>query len=279
MNGEARLVIMAIGIALMLSCCGKEEAKKVEVPANLSAQEETAKQVAGLSARVDELVKKNEELDKEVAKLDKQTAEIDRLYAEIEKQAAELERRERALAKARTEAADKKAAVPKKVQKKEKKKKKRKLAVVEPVPTKTKDGGEQPGKKDGAGGGALGVEGGGPALATPGDLALINIKFATSVDRQNRNPVDPTDSFKIADDKVYCWTVFSYSGAEDTAANIVWIRDGKEISTIQLRVGHSSHWRTWSYIRLTDKSVGEWEAQIQDLSGNVLGAGKFAVTE
>lgn len=276
MRGKARMVIMAVGVALALIACGKEEAKEVEVPGPLAGQEEAAKKVADLNAKFDELVKKNEELDKQFAEFDKQTAEIDRLYGEIEKQAAELERRERALEKARTKAADKKPAPPKKVKKK--KKKKRKLAVVEPVPTGPKDSGDQPGKKDGADGTESEVEGG-PALAAPGDLALINIKFATSVDRQNRNPVEPTDSFKLADDKVYCWTVFSYSGPEDTAANIVWKRDGKEISTIQLRVGHSSHWRTWSYIRLTDKSVGEWEAQIQDLAGNVLGAGKFAVTE
>lgn len=277
MSGKARMVIMAVGIALALFACGKEEAKKVEVPTPLAEQEETAKQVAGLSARLDELVKKNEKLDEQVARMDKQTAEIDRLYAEIEKQAAELERRERALEKARTEAADKKAAPPKKVAKK-KKKKKRKLAVVEPVPTGSEEGGDQPGKKEGADGAGPGEEGG-PVLAAPGDLTLINIKFATAVDRQNRNPVEPTDSFKLADDKVYCWTVFSYDGADDTAANIVWKRDGKEISTIQLRVGHSSHWRTWSYIRLTNKSVGEWEAQIQDLAGNVLGSGKFVVSE
>lgn len=272
MSGVARLVIMVLAVALALFACGKEEAKKVEVPGPLAAQEETARQVASLNARLDELAKKNEELDREFARLEKKTAEVDRLFDEFEKQSAELERREKALGKARSEQARKKAPPPKKA---EKKKKKRKLEVVEPVPT----GPKEAGKEGGVDGATPGEEGAGPGPVVPGDLALINIKFATAVDRQNRNPVEPSDSFKLADEKVYCWTVFAYKGTEDTTANIVWKRDGKEISTIQLRVGHSSHWRTWSYIRLTDKSVGEWEAQIQDLSGNVLGAGKFAVTE
>ena len=58
MSGVARLAIVVFAVALALFACGKEEAEKVEgsveAPAPAADQEETAKQVAGLNARLDE---------------------------------------------------------------------------------------------------------------------------------------------------------------------------------------------------------------------------------
>lgn len=178
------------------------------------------------------------------------------------------------------------------------------LRKLPPLPDADKDGPEASGKPPagpgtppaaGAGqpSGSLGAAGAGnppgapPATAAdtgpqpvfkPGDLTVVNFKFAAQVDRKLRQPTKVEDTFSLADKTVYAWLVLSNKSDGDQTVDLVWKREGKKITSIPLQVGRkSSHWRTWSHIVLSPKSAGNWDVEVVAPGGLVIDAKKFSV--
>lgn len=143
------------------------------------------------------------------------------------------------------------------------------VAVEEPVPTEPSaetDVVEEPDEAD---------VGEAPEIPV-GDVGLVNMKFATQVDRDTRKPVNENTVFSRTENRLYCWLVLSNMAEEETQVRLFWKREGQVVSDINLRVGkHTSHWRTWAYIK--PHSVGQWEVELQDMSGRVFGSGSFTV--
>ncbi len=109
-----------------------------------------------------------------------------------------------------------------------------------------------------------------------GNIELVNLKFATQLDREKRTVVEEKTTFSKTDNRLYCWLVLSNLADDETRLRLFWKHEGKVISDIELRVGkRTSHWRTWAYIK--PSSVGQWEVELQDLAGRVVGTGSFTV--
>jgi hypothetical protein len=109
-----------------------------------------------------------------------------------------------------------------------------------------------------------------------GNVELVNMKFATQLDREKRTVVEEKTTFSRTDNRLYCWLVLSNLADDETRVKLFWKHDGKVVSDIDLRVGkRTSHWRTWAYIK--PHSVGQWEVELQDLSGRIVGTGAFTV--
>jgi hypothetical protein len=159
-----------------------------------------------------------------------------------------------------------------------------KLAMPEPVPTGVADEAdvqeeaEEPAEPETADAPAepdVKAQGADVTVAV-GDVKLVNMKFATRIDRKTRQPVEEKLTFSRTENRLYCWMVLSNLAEEETQVRLFWRHEGKPISDITLNVGrHTSHWRTWAYI--TPQSVGQWEVELQDMAGQILGTGGFTV--
>lgn len=147
------------------------------------------------------------------------------------------------------------------------------VVVVEPVPTGVvaedvvqESEGEAPDT----------IEGEDLADVPVGKIELVNMKFATQLDREKRTVVEEKTTFSRTDNRLYCWLVLSNLAPDETRVRLFWKHEGKVLSDIELRVGkQTSHWRTWAYIK--PHSVGQWEVELQDLSGRIVGTGSFTV--
>jgi hypothetical protein len=92
-------------------------------------------------------------------------------------------------------------------------------------------------------------------------------------DVQDRAPVEPGDSFPTDVGKLFCFT--RITGAMDsTTVSHVWFLNGREISSVDLRVG-SSNWRTWSSKTIMPSNEGSWKVEVRDLAGKVLSTVEF----
>lgn len=126
--------------------------------------------------------------------------------------------------------------------------------------------------KAGAGEGASGVE------LLPGEFDLVNIKLAASVDRKLRQPTNAGDKFKLSDKTVYCWLVFSNKSDKKVPIDLVWKKEGKKTTSIVLEVGpKASHWRTWSHILVSEKSLGQWTVDVIGPNRESLATRSFSV--
>jgi len=275
------MAVTALALAFSLGSCSKEDeaAKQEEKSAPITKLEEKSKET---STRLAELGFEYESLKSKVAKLEKRDREIARLELELGEAKRKVDRLERQLFqpdKPATKIAEKKA-VPKPA--------KKKLLLPEPVPTEKKKDDKTARKPDTDVAPPVEADSGGTDSADveeaqelpPGSVSVVNVKFAPGVDRQTRQPVDEKSEFNLSDERVYCWLVFSNAADEETKAILNWKFDGNVIQSIELRVGRkTSHWRTWAYIRTNAKLLGEWEVELLDLGGNVLGTGNFTMAE
>lgn len=92
---------------------------------------------------------------------------------------------------------------------------------------------------------------------------------------EDREPVGVVNAFSASTEKVYCFLEAKDIKAE-TTVSFVWYHGDDKKATVQLPVGKSLRWRTYSSKKLGGLK-GEWRVDLQDDSGNVLGSVAFSV--
>lgn len=285
-SSQALVLLLAAAVVLQVSC-GKEEKQEAAQPAAAPTGAGAEKQLRATQARLEEFSFEQESLKARVDKMEKLADRVEKVEREVE------------IARSAVNSLEKRPIPPtpravEKVVENAPPPDKKKVVLDAPVPSgigggegKTEDKAEDEEDDDASYDDAEKADEVSPAgvddSVVKGDVAvgqveLVNMKFATSVDRETRMPVDERDAFKKTESRLYCWLVLSNLAEEKTRVDLVWKHEGKVLSTIELNVGkHTSHWRTWAYIR--PHLVGQWEAVIVDLAGREVGAGKFTVTE
>ena len=73
--------------------------------------------------------------------------------------------------------------------------------------------------------------------------------------------------------KVWFWVRVVGAEAGDRIVH-VWIREGREVHSIELELG-GSHWRTWSSKTLHPGSAGGWAVEARTVEGSVLAREEF----
>ncbi|MFN3202416.1 MAG: DUF2914 domain-containing protein [Bradymonadia bacterium] len=116
----------------------------------------------------------------------------------------------------------------------------------------------------------------GPAEA--GAIKLVTLKMGTGVEK--RRLKGENTAFRLPDEPtVHAYAVFNNRTGPAQQVRMVWYKDGKRKWAVDLNVGKSSRWRTWS--RSTMKRVsqmGNWEVKVFDEDGVELGSTTFEVT-
>ncbi len=100
-----------------------------------------------------------------------------------------------------------------------------------------------------------------PAAAvasTPATLEVADIAIAKGV--ENREAVEPGDTFTSDVAKLYCWTKIT-GGQEGDSITHRWIKDGVVMGEVKLNV-NASPWRTFSSKAIMPEWKGNWSVEI-----------------
>lgn len=115
-----------------------------------------------------------------------------------------------------------------------------------------------------------------PAPPRTTRVRIVDSAIATNV--QQRVPTGLGEVFSTDAGTIWAWVAVENRG-EPTKVTMVWRRDDKVRSTLDLPVGTSPRWRTWSRTRLRKFDAGEWTVDIYDEDGNVLDTLEFTVRD
>jgi hypothetical protein len=122
-----------------------------------------------------------------------------------------------------------------------------------------------------------------PALQ-PGKLTPHRVKTslgvigsATGVGVDQRTPLGVATTFSSDVEKVWAF-IKVRNTLRDTKVRMVWKRDGKTRMQVNLKVGKSKGWRTWSYRKMGHRDVGAWTIDVLDMRGETLHTMAFDVT-
>ncbi|MEE9167196.1 MAG: DUF2914 domain-containing protein [Candidatus Neomarinimicrobiota bacterium] len=88
----------------------------------------------------------------------------------------------------------------------------------------------------------------------------------------DRTPVNPGTEFEAGVEKVYCFTAVANPGPKTTITH-VWSHEGEEKTRVEMNVGTSSRWRTWS--KFQPEWTGSWNVTVLDAAGTEIGSADF----
>jgi hypothetical protein len=97
--------------------------------------------------------------------------------------------------------------------------------------------------------------------------------FVMARDVVDREPAGATTTFSPQDGRAFAHAKINNPGAA-TQVSFVWLYDDALYATVEMEVGPSVRWRTWSSAQL---SLGPWRVQIVSPDGEVLAENAFTV--
>lgn len=107
-----------------------------------------------------------------------------------------------------------------------------------------------------------------------GGLKLLELEVGTAlVDRQ---PSDVRLRYPTTPEVLYCYTVFE-NPIPDVTITHVWRRGSRLVSRVELEVGRSPKWRTWSKQRTRKHWTGLWSCEVLGTDGRQLGLTVFQI--
>jgi hypothetical protein len=107
-------------------------------------------------------------------------------------------------------------------------------------------------------------------------VRIVDSAIASGVEK--RVPTGLADVFGTDAGTVWAWVAVENLG-EPTKITMVWRRDDKVRSTLELSVGTSPRWRTWSRNHIRKFDAGEWTVDLYDTDGNLLDTLEFTVRD
>jgi len=111
------------------------------------------------------------------------------------------------------------------------------------------------------------------AMSDLAPAALIIRDFVLSRGIEGREPADRTEAFRTTDGQAYAFLRIANDGPP-TDLTIVWRYEGAVHGTVDLAIGSSPGWRTWSSANL---KPGDWTVEVSDAEGVVLAQRQFTV--
>lgn len=110
-----------------------------------------------------------------------------------------------------------------------------------------------------------------PLLLAAADLDLHDLVVAREV--VDREPVDVTTRFSPEDGRAFVHASIRNSGPP-TQVSFLWLRGNALYTAVEMNVGTSMRWRTWSSAEVW---LGEWRVQVVTADGKLLGEQAFSV--
>jgi len=111
------------------------------------------------------------------------------------------------------------------------------------------------------------------AMQEPAPAPLVIRDFVMTRGIEAREPADRTESFRTTDGQAYAFLRLANDGPP-TDLTVVWRYEGTVHGKVDLAVGSSPGWRTWSSVNL---KPGDWAVEISNADGVVLAERHFTV--
>ena len=111
-----------------------------------------------------------------------------------------------------------------------------------------------------------------PQPASAGTEVTIR-DFVIARDIVDREPVEVTDSFLTSDSRAFAFARINNPG-DPTTLSFMWTYNSVHHATVDLKIGTSVSWRTWSSIEL---APGNWEIKVVTEDGTVIAKTAFTV--
>ena len=109
-----------------------------------------------------------------------------------------------------------------------------------------------------------------PAAA---DGSMVIRDFVLTHGIFEREPTGSTDNFTSSDGRGYAFARISNEGMP-TQVSFVWYYGDEMHASVDMNIGTSSGWRTWSSVNLRP---GNWRVKLQDQNGMVIAERSFTV--
>ena len=107
-----------------------------------------------------------------------------------------------------------------------------------------------------------------------GGLKLVELVVGTSL--EEKLPTDVRLHYPNVPEILYCYTVFE-NPLPDATVTHVWRRGSRLVSRVELEVGNSPKWRTWSKQRTQPHWTGLWSCEVLGDDGRQLGLTVFQI--
>lgn len=109
---------------------------------------------------------------------------------------------------------------------------------------------------------------------SPGGLRLVELAVGTGL--EDKLPVGVAAHYPNVPEILFCYTVFENPSADQTITH-VWRRSGRLVSRVELEVGKSPKWRTWSKQKSQPHWDGTWSCEVLGPDDRQLGLTVFVV--
>lgn len=119
---------------------------------------------------------------------------------------------------------------------------------------------------------AIGAAGLLPSAASA-EEGIVLKDFVLTHGIENREPVDAAGGFDLSDGQAYAF-VRMFNDGPPSDVSVVWIYEGDEHARVDLNIGTSTGWRTWSSANL---KPGHWTVRLVDAHGMTLDERDFSV--
>ncbi len=119
-----------------------------------------------------------------------------------------------------------------------------------------------------------------PKQTKPSNVPITIKRVVMARQIENREPVDPSDAFSIADGaRVYAFVEVLNPSREETELSVTFEPpEGSARGTVPLHVGASPRWRTWAHTRYANVP-GTWKVTVRDAAGKVVAHTTFEMSE
>jgi hypothetical protein len=114
----------------------------------------------------------------------------------------------------------------------------------------------------------------GSLMAQVAGANLEVIEFLLCEDVEDREPVNPKENFTTLDERVYAYARI-HNTEEPVNLYFRWTHDGAVYANINLLIGVSDSWRTYSSVQIL---AGEWKVELVSEDAEILASAEFRVT-
>jgi hypothetical protein len=102
------------------------------------------------------------------------------------------------------------------------------------------------------------------------------VSLAVGIAVEERTAVGVADRFTVIPPRFHCHSVVDSRAPESTIIH-TWRRGARIVSRVELQVGKSPAWRTWSRQRIRPEWADQWSCAASTLEGHLLGVATFEV--
>lgn len=109
-------------------------------------------------------------------------------------------------------------------------------------------------------------------------LQLNKIQISKGIDVSNRSTIESGQVFPDTIQYLYCFTgIDNRHGKGSHKIRHSWIYNSRELTTVNMDIERSIHWRCWSRINISPLWTGDWSVSVRDSNNIEFGRTRFSI--